>query len=315
MTQSPFGGVPTSRVPRGFTLIEMLVVIAVVGLLVAMLLPAVQSAREAARRTQCSNNLKQIGLALHNYYDSLNTFPPAYQTALTPTWGELGPGWGWGTMLLSHLEQGTLFNAVNFELQIGFAAEVTARTAIVATYLCPSSTGSGPVKFLYGGPTGGADDLSAGQYIASGGQPLFESDGETNGVFYRNSLMRLSSINDGLSNTFMIGERSRNVADASWVGAIPGAQVCTNSSWPVRTCTPNNTLVLGYTGPNSGGQWVDSPNYNGADDGDYWSLHPGGCNFLFADGSVHFLKQTIDPRVFAYLSTRQGGEVIGSDQY
>lgn len=316
MTQTCLSAFPESRTHRGFTLIELLVVIAIVGLLVALILPAVQSSREAARRMQCSNNLKQIGLALHNYYDAHSAFPPAYQTVLKPSGGELGPGWGWGAMLLSNLEQAPLYNALNFDLQIGSSAEITARSARIATYLCPSSTGDGPVKSLYGGPTGGADDISPGQYVASGGQSLLEfADGKTNGVFYRNSSVRFANIIDGSSNTFMIGERSRNVAEATWVGVIPDAQVCTNPSWPVRVCMPDTILVLGYTGPTVDGLWVDTPNYNGATDEDYWSQHPGGCNFLFADGSVHFLKQTIDPRVFSFLSTRAGGEVIGAEQY
>ena len=311
---------PYSR--RGLTLIELLVVIAIIGILVALLLPAVQRSREAARRLQCSNNLKQIGLASHNYHDAVNTFPSAYQTFIqtqgVPNSGpEFGPGWGWAAMLLDRLDEAPVFHALNFDLPIGSAEVATARSVRISTYLCPSSPDNGPVKYLYGGPLGGANDISPSQYVASGGQFLTSATatGATNGVFFRNSRVSIADITDGSSTTFMAGERSRNVAEATWVGVIPGAIVCTDASWQVHVCEPDTTLVLAHTGPAADGSWSEVPNFRSADDDDFWSLHPGGCNFLFADGSVRFLKQTIDPSIFSFLSTRAGGEVIGGDQY
>ncbi|HEU5118956.1 MAG TPA: DUF1559 domain-containing protein, partial [Isosphaeraceae bacterium] len=161
-------------------------------------------------------------------------------------------------------------------------------------------------------------DLAPGQYIASAGQfEVADSPANNNGVFYRNSAIGLSQILDGSSQTLMVGERSRNVADATWVGAIPRAQVCTKPSFKATPeCDPANVMVLGHTGPSPGGQqWVDVPNYKGAGADDFWSLHPSGCNFLFCDGSVRFLKESINPRVFSYLSTRAGGEVVSANQY
>ena len=165
----------------------------------------------------------------------------------------------------------------------------------------PELPGEGPVRFFYA--PDGTDDLAPGQYVASGGQWLESSyaSGHTNGVFYRNSRIGLADINDGTSLTFMVGERSRNLAEASWVGALTGGSVCTNPSWSVRECVPDSPLVLGYTlheGPSIGTWEYKGPNATTADAFDFWSLHPGGCNFLFADGSVRFLKQTIDPRTF-----------------
>ena len=119
----------------------------------------------------------------------------------------------------------------------------------------------------------------------------------------------------GRSTTLMVGERSRNVADATWVGVIPYARVCTAPDWPEQDCETANVMVLSHTGPSPDQRWVDVPNHKGAGADDYWSLHPGGCNFLFCDGSVRFVKETVNPQVFSFLSTRAGGEVVSADQF
>ena len=159
-------------------------------------------------------------------------------------------------------------------------------------------------------------DLSPGQYVASAGQlEVEEFPAQNNGVFYRNSRNGVRDIRDGTSTTLMAGERSRNVADATWVGVIPFSRVCTNPKWPVQDCETANVMVLGHTGPSPDQRWVDVPNYKGAGADDFWSLHPGGCNFLFCDGSVRFIKETVNPKIFSFLSTRAGGEVISADQF
>lgn len=312
---------PQKRNIRGFTLIELLVVIAIIGVLVALLLPAVQAAREAARRAQCTNNLKQIGLAMHNYHTSLDVFPPGYISLVQSTSAtapEFGPGWGWGTMVLNHLEQGPLYNAVNFSLPITDPGSSTVRTASLSAYLCPSSVGSGPVVISNTSGTVLASDLTPGQYIACAGQfEIADSPADNNGLFFRNSRIGMKDIQDGSSTTLMAGERSRNVADATWVGAIPNGQVCTKSGFkPTPECDPSNAMVLGHTGPSPGTViYIDTPNNKGAGADDFWSLHPGGCNFLFCDGSVRFIKESVNAKVFSYLSTRAGGEVVSSDQF
>jgi prepilin-type N-terminal cleavage/methylation domain-containing protein/prepilin-type processing-associated H-X9-DG protein len=312
--------VRTSFAPRsfrGFTLIELLVVIAVITILIGLLLPAVQAAREAARRAQCANNLKQIGLAMHSYHIVQNTFPPGYITAVVndPTMPEIGPGWSWGVMILSQLEQQPLYQSVNFNLQITDPGSLTARTPTLAVFVCPSNVGSGPI--VPSNLTGArlVTDVSAGQYVASAGQlEPGEFPGSNNGVFYRNSQNGLRDITDGSSTTLMVGERSRNIADATWVGAVPIWQLCTNPNWVVQECGPPSTMVVSHTGTAATGP-IYVPNSKSSMVDDYWSLHPGGCNFLFCDGSVRFIKESVDPNVFSYLSTRAGGEVVSADQF
>jgi len=307
------------RVSRAFTLIELLVVIAIIGVLIALLLPAVQSAREAARRAQCLNNQKQIGLAMHNYHGTNDTFPPGYVSNTQgnqPTGPDIGPGWGWGTMLLSYLEQTPLSNSVNFSLPTSDPGSKTARQANLSVFLCPSNTGAtGPLTIKDGSGNVLVSDLAAGQYVAMAGQwEPEEFPAPNTGIFYRNSRIGLRDITDGSSTTLMAGERSQNVANATWVGMVPFGQACNNPRWPVQDCEASNVLILGHTGPSPDEQWIDTPNYKKAGADDFHSLHPGGCNFLFADGSIRFVKETINPQVYSYLATRAGGEVISADQ-
>ena len=294
--------------------------IAIIAVLIGLLLPAVQSAREAARRAQCSNNLKQIGLAMHNYHGVHDAFPPGYISLTAtprPNSPETGPGWGWATMLLNNLEQPALYNTVNFSLQITDPASQTVRLVSLNSFLCPSNTGGdGPILLRDASGTALVTDLTPGQYVASAGQwEIEEFPAQNNGVFYRNSRNGIRDITDGSSMTLMVGERSRNVADATWVGVIPYARVCTNPRWAVKDCETANVMVLAHTGPSPDQRWVDVPNYKGAGSDDFWSLHPGGCNFAFCDGSVRFIKETVNPKIFSALSTRAGGEMLSSDQF
>jgi prepilin-type N-terminal cleavage/methylation domain-containing protein/prepilin-type processing-associated H-X9-DG protein len=309
------------RPRRAFTLIELLVVITIIAVLIGLLLPAVQAARAAARRAQCTNNLKQIGLAMHNYHTAQDTFPPGYlsNTLNNQASGqETGPGWGWGTLLLNNLEQAPLYGSVNFSLSVADPGSRTVRGSSLSVFLCPSNTGGsgGPLTLKDGSGNVVVNDLAPGQYVAVAGQlEPEEYPAQNNGVFYRASRIGVRDIIDGTSATLMVGERSQNVADATWVGMVPLAQACTNPRWPYQDCETSNVLILGHTGPSPDEQWVDVPNNpkSGADD--FHSLHPGGCNFLFCDGSVRFLKETINPQVFSYLATRAGGEVVSADQF
>ena len=223
---------------RGFTLIELLVVIAIIAILIGLLLPAVQKVREAAARMQCQNNLKQIGLALHNYHDRMNGFPPGYFSNLQPgtqpsapdgdcTWNEIGPGWGWGAWLLDDLEQNNLYQQIRFDLNIQDPANAAVRTMTLKVYLCPSEPRPDPFTVV---DAGGNPLVMAphSSYVGMNGAPNgVTSDAfDNNGAFIRNtSLVTIKDITDGLSNTLFIGERCTNMSNTTWLGAIQGAVV------------------------------------------------------------------------------------------
>jgi prepilin-type N-terminal cleavage/methylation domain-containing protein/prepilin-type processing-associated H-X9-DG protein len=340
---------------RGFTLIELLVVIAIIAVLIALLLPAVQAAREAARRASCTNNLKQIGLALHNYYDQMNVFPPGYVSAINPaitdpcnmdleggTSIDLGSGWAWASMILPQSEQQPLYNSINFSLSVAYPQNDTCSTTYLSVHICPSDAGPDLVPVLgnppdpanpglYNGSTV-VDTVARGNYvgcwglgeICAGSTPTpnvnlaADPVGIPAGVFQRNSNTSIASITDGTSNTFAVGERSHNLSYVTWtarsingwLGVTPPSQGGSDKFNP----SPEEcwTQVLGPAGLENG---VRTPNDPEAHVEDYWSMHPGGANMLFADGSVHFLKSSINPIPYRALMTRSLGEIVSSDSY
>jgi prepilin-type processing-associated H-X9-DG protein len=283
--------------------------------LIALLLPAVQAARESARRAQCVNNLKQIGLALHNYEGSLQTLPPGYVSAFDTTGTDLGPGWGWATMILPQLEQPALFSAVNFSLGVETAANQTARLAIVGGFLCPSDTvePSWPAvnrDILTGAPLQVICRVAPSNYVGMNGISEPGPDGE--GVLFRDSKIAFKSITDGLSQTIAGGERSHRLGVATWSGAVTGALLFDDDGDQIGSTDLETSpgMVLGHSGEGAG------PGANVSDPNQFYSLHGvKGANFLFVDGHVTFLKSTMNYKTYVALSTRAGGEVLSGGDY
>ena len=342
-----------ARSSRGFTLIELLVVIAIIAVLIALLLPAVQAAREAARRSQCINNLKQIGVALHNYHQSYEVFPPGYVSAVNASIlnacdqdaensnsVDLGSGWAWGSMILPQMEQQAVANSVNFNLSVAFAANNTSSMTSLNVYLCPSDSGPTLVPVFADPPdpanpgsfagSNVVDTVARGNYVGmwglgeicagsgASGLPNTGSVGQPSGIFTRNSRTSVAVITDGTSNTIAVGERSHNLSYVTWtarsINGWLGKTSLVEGGTDQFNPSPEEcwTQVLGPAGLEDGNR---TPNDPEAHVEDYWSRHAGGVNFLFADGSVHFLKNTINVAPWRSLATRSGGEVVSADSY
>jgi prepilin-type N-terminal cleavage/methylation domain-containing protein/prepilin-type processing-associated H-X9-DG protein len=305
---------------RGFTLIELLVVIAIISVLISMLLPAVQAAREAARRAQCSNNLKQIGLALHNYHDTVGSFPPGFVSRPDSTGDNVGPGWGWASMILPQLEQSPTFNAINYSLPVEIPANQTARLTRIATFACPSDAS---FLLMFTVVDDSTSNTTAGAPIcdvASSNYPGCFGTGDPsdipgrdfgNGLFFRNKSVRIAEITDGTSNTIAAGERSQNLSRATWTGSVSHAAVPITELQAENGLDPEggDALVVSHTGE------LNGPNSVPAHADQFWARHPGGATFVFADGSVRFLKERRPLAIFQATATRSGGEILSADNF
>lgn len=295
---------PVRYLRPGFTLVELLVVIAIIGILVALMLPAVQMAREAARRMQCTNNLKQIGVAMHNYHEIHGSFPSGSVTKPNAS-GSMPGGresWGWHVFIMPQMEQQGLYdqlrpNERRLANVFDTPDEVLLQTYI-APYHCPSdarkSVVSKTVRMFLGNNN---RDLDVGKSNYAGVMGLYDgavdfnggSNGENNGVFFNNSKIRLADILDGTSTTFCVGERETGCAAASW----PGVR---NPPGPCHCGVYHNrgrvSIKLNHPSPYTPHSPHSGCPCDSCTEG-FSSRHPGGGNFLFCDGSVHFVPDTI----------------------
>jgi len=309
----------------GFTLVELLVVIAIIGILIALLLPAVQAAREAARRSQCSNNLHQLGLAIHNYASATRTFPSGYITNF-PFISTTQPqdnilersNWGWGALLLPYAEQ----KAMSDTLAVGtralwedllIPAGLVALQSPIATFVCPSDTGPALNNFTEAMADNPAD-ANARNYrrvVTSDGTtqiaiakanyvgvacssisftPPVRPDtyGPATGVFFQNSATSFNDITDGSSNTLMLGERAWRVHDLN-----VGAANALGFSAELSGYTSRNRAITAVLGiPYYGINYTTSNRVHMSRG--FYSTHPGGAQFALCDGSARFISETID---------------------
>jgi prepilin-type N-terminal cleavage/methylation domain-containing protein/prepilin-type processing-associated H-X9-DG protein len=317
---------------RGFTLIELLVVIAIIGVLIALLLPAVQSAREAARRAQCVNNLKQIGLALHNYHDTNKVFPLS-------RYGNFSVH----SRILPYMEQTVVFNAINFSgtwnsTSTGYDPNGTARATTVSSFLCPSDPqGQLPAgyagnnyrscegsMFLFGYSTTDTTNVNYGMPAP-------------NGLFFSADVYGMSDATDGTSNTALFSEHikgdfNQSVATERGDTFEPGThpttqdqvvQQCNSIDWTNLTFQGfsnvgapwlygyHSTTTYYHVGPPNGRSCMFPPSRISTTAN---SDHPGGVNVLFGDGRVQFIKSGVDIKTWRAAGTRNLGEIIGGDQ-
>lgn len=299
---------------RAFTLVELLVVIAIIGVLVALLLPAVQAAREAARRMQCGNNLKQIGLAIHNYHDVQLTFPPSAVKEKMDDQGGSAQALVWSGSILPYIEQKNLYDTIVGQ---GFAInwaddsvnELILRTKLSA-FQCPSSPdateiwddGSATARYRasYGCVVTGTVGYDIANRTTNGESKHHMDDGgydhpRWNGPFLmQNRTTTFASITDGTSNTLFIGERYRNkvgMRNYVYIGTPHGQDE--HARWSGSTGIQLNSLDTGTQG------------FAG-----FHSAHPGVAHFAVGDGSVKLLSENIDRFVYACLGTRNGGETV-----
>jgi prepilin-type N-terminal cleavage/methylation domain-containing protein/prepilin-type processing-associated H-X9-DG protein len=288
------------RVRRAFTLIELLVVIAIIAVLIALLLPAVQAAREAARRAQCTNNLKQLGLAVHNYISSIDTFPMGLLDSYSADAGGVSGGlWtSFGPMLplAQYTEQNALFNAMNFNLNMYDVQNTTINAVGLSILWCPSDPGvdtpnTYSPSYVIQAPAGSSGVMRYSSYAGCAGAWLNSQFGtivraNMNGVFYAYSVTKISSITDGTSNTIMFGEHTRAIENTTdqtcwhwWTSGNYGDTICT-AFFPINPQKKLPYSCADQTGPSNTVVAVSS-------------LHPGGANVSFCDGSVRFVKDTI----------------------
>jgi len=314
---------------QGFTLVELLVVIAIIGVMVGLLLPAVQAAREAARRMQCGNNLKQLTLAMHNYESSYKTLPPSRITT-----GESRHSWS--SFMLPFIEQGSVYDIYNFNVRWFRPENYPATSTTVSSFICPSTpstrmipNATAQAAHVVVPPGGfGPSDYSSTNEIR---RSFFEANGlpfppgilrGSPGAMDRNRPTRFADILDGLSNTMMFAERCGRpeiyVARKRPTGVVVvdgwGWADYDNTSGSVNGASLDGTLLNSTASSAPFATTINGPcAVNCTNNSEYYSFHPGGINMSLVDGSVRFLSDSVSAQILGAVVTRAGGEVINGE--
>ncbi|MFK7765724.1 MAG: DUF1559 domain-containing protein [Mariniblastus sp.] len=280
---------PPRFLRSGFTLVELLVVVAIIGILIGMLLPAVQQVREAARRTVCANHLSQIALACHNYEFANEHFPSGVTDTAGPILNqEVGLHVGFLVDLLRYIEQPGIAN--NFDNSLGTYAppNALAREQVIETLICPS----------FGNYMNSAGTAGISNYAGCHNDVEAPIDVDNNGMLFLNSKVGFQDIGDGSTNTILVGEIAPLDSDLGWASGTRAtlrnaSEMIDKKIWQTRN---TGTTAVGFVGG-------------------FGSHHPGGGNFAMAGGSVRYLSNSMDPEVFGYLANRDDGAMMGSIDY
>ena len=332
------------RSRRGFTLIELLVVIAIIAILIGLLLPAVQKVREAAARMSCSNNLKQLGLALHSYHDQYQKLPPGAANDVAP-FGTGSSGWGssWKVYILPFIEQDNIFRRWQFQSSSGYSNGnnmALVNRVTIKPYRCPSSplpdfyatSENGGAILMFSSYTGVAGATTASPTVTvteccDGGSGIASGSG----ILFVNSQVTMTGISDGTSNTLLVGEQSNHLRNAAGQ-PVPGNSGAITSQGPhgwtmgsnnggvgapnVRAFNVSTTRwqinQRGLDGGGANGSSANGTNRNAGANIPFSSGHSGGANMLFADGSVRFMTDATTLETLQGLSTRANNEVLSN---
>jgi prepilin-type N-terminal cleavage/methylation domain-containing protein/prepilin-type processing-associated H-X9-DG protein len=295
----------TSPLRAGFTLIELLVVIAIISVLIALLLPAVQSAREAARRAQCCNNLMQMGLALQSYESAHEVLPPGVVNLTGPVLDQpKGYGFGWLTQVSPYIEMKNVYNHFNLKVGLYEPENSTTRTNLVRSFLCPSD----------GGPARDSNRIAMSNYAGVHHDVEAPIAADNHGVLFLNSAVRYEDVTDGTSMTLFVGEKLNDGLDLGWASGTRAS--LRNTGLGVNRMPASSQKGATATSGLSAAEAAALAKLGEAEFvGGFGSRHPGGSNFVFGDGSVRFIKSSISPKIYQHLANRADGEVIDSDQF
>jgi prepilin-type N-terminal cleavage/methylation domain-containing protein len=304
----------------GFTLVEILVVVAILGVLAALLFPAIQKARESARKTTCANNLKQTGEGMHAYLLNHLAFPPGYISTVLPDHEDGGPGWGWAALLMRYLDQGALRDAIDLSIGIHKPESSVVRLTSLTLFICPSDSIFEPIIDI---PSKSSTriicQMAASNYVASAGtvRPTCKRcRDQFDGVFGRNRAVKPKELQDGMSKTLAVGERASLWSRPALWGVVPNSKILDNQQPAKYAAGPG--YVLGTTFHEGFNIETSEDDMDHGTMGtfaeSFGSQHPGGAFFMFCDAGVRFVWDDADPAIMNALSTRDGNPHSGVER-